>query len=266
MTPRKTRRHAALAAVTRRIAVGLFGFGREDKKQLEQTKRALDQAKEAPEGGAFGGSITKVVENILDTGIDGKSRFDSADKIAADALRKHPNPEQAIDAIVSSHLKLAAAGGFVTSLGGFITLPVALPANVLGFYLLATRMTAAIAKIRGYDLSQQQIRSAVLLTLVGADADDLLAKAGMVAPAGRLSNLAAQRLPGPALMVLNKAIGFRMLSTAGRKTFSRFGRNVPIVGGVVGAGLDSWLIKRIADNARTEFPASAAALPPGSGI
>lgn len=239
--------------------MGLFGLGRDEKKQVEQTKRALDQAAE----GQSGGAIAKAVENILDTGIDGKSRFDSADKIAADALRKHPNPEEAVDAIVSSHLKLAAAGGFVTSLGGFITLPVALPANVLGFYLLATRMTAAIAKVRGYDLSQQQIRSAVLLTLVGADADDLLAKAGMVTPTGRLSNLAAQRLPGPALMVLNKAVGFRVLSTAGRKTFSRFGRNVPLVGGLVGGGMDFWLLKRIAENARTEFPATSGQLPAG---
>lgn len=239
--------------------MGLFGFGRDDKKQVEQTKRALDQAAE----GKSGGTVAKVVENILDTGIDGKGRFDSADQIAADALRKHPNPEEAVDAIVSSHLKLAAAGGFVTSLGGFITLPVALPANVLGFYLLATRMTAAVAKVRGYDLNQQQIRSAVLLTLVGADADDLLAKAGMVAPTGRLSNLAAQRLPGPALMVLNKAIGFRMLSTAGRKTFSRFGRNVPIVGGIVGGGMDLWLIKRIAENARREFPPAGGAITTG---
>lgn len=68
------------------------------------------------------------------------------------------------------------ANGFVTSLGGFITMPVALPANVTGFYLLATRMVAAVAKARGYDLTQPHIRSAVLLSLVGADADDLLSQ------------------------------------------------------------------------------------------
>jgi len=240
--------------------VGLFGFGKDDAKdakdQIAQTKSALEQAQEAPKDQGFvGNSATKMVENLLDTGIDGKGPFDSAAKVAAAALKKNSgNAEAAVDDIVKSHLKLAAAGGFVTSLGGFITLPVSLPANVLGFYLIATRMTAAVASLRGHDIGQPQIRTAVLLTLVGADADDLLAKAGMVAPAGRLTNLAAQRLPGPALMVVNKAIGFRLLSTAGKKTFARFGRNVPIVGGVVGAGLDGWLLKRISDNARREFP------------
>lgn len=249
--------------------MGLFGFGKDDAKdakdQIAQTKTALEQAQDPKKDQGFvGNSATKVVENLLDTGIDGKGPFDSADKIAQNALKKNNgNADEAVDDIVKGHLKLAAASGFVTSLGGFITLPVSLPANVLGFYLLATRMTASIAKVRGYDIAQEQIRTAVLLTLVGADAEDLLAKAGMVAPTGRLTSLAAQRLPGPALMVVNKAIGFRLLSTAGKKTFSRFGRNVPIVGGVVGAGLDGWLLKRISDNARREFPTAAGQIAQG---
>ena len=120
-------------------------------------------------------------------------------------------------------------------------------------------MVASIASLRGYDIKQPEIRSAVLLTLVGADADDLLKKAG-VASTGRLANLAAQRLPGPAMMVVNKAVGFRLLSTAGKKTLTRFGKGVPVIGGVVGAGLDSYLLKKIADHARHEFPPRATGL------
>ena len=119
------------------------------------------------------------------------------------------------------------------------------------------RMVAAVAKARGYDLTQPHIRSAVLLSLVGADADDLLAKAGVVVPTGRLTALAAERLPGPALMVVNKAIGFRILATSGKSIFKRFGRNVPLIGGAVGAGLDGWVLHKIADKAREEFVTAA---------
>lgn len=242
--------------------MGLLGFGKDDATDGAGARSALDQAREpVADAGFIGSSATKVIENLLDTGIDGKGPFDSASKIADKALGKHDGDvEAAISSVVNGHLRLGAAEGFVTSAGGFITLPIALPANVVGFYLLATRMTAAVARLRGYDIANQQIRSAVLLTLVGADADDLLAKAGVVAPVGRLSNLAAQRLPGPALMVVNKAVGFRILSTAGKKTFTRFGRKVPLVGGVVGAGLDGWLLHRIAENARKEFPPAAPAV------
>lgn len=196
---------------------------------------------------------TKVVERLLDIGIDGRGPFDSAQTVADSALSGHGDPERAIDAVVRSHRRLAAAGGFVTGIGGFVTLPIALPANVLGFYAVATRMVAAIACLRGFDLRQQGVRSAVLLTLVGADADEVLRKAG-VASSGRLANLAAQRLPGPALMMLNKGISFRLFSRVGKSALSRFGKGVPVVGGALGAGLDVYLLGKIADQARREFP------------
>ena len=232
-----------------------LGFGKEQKKQVQQTRSALEQAQDPEQQGAFSSSVSKVVESLLDTGIDGKGPFDPAARVADAALAKHSGDvEQAVDEVVRDHLKLVAASGFLTNLGGFVTLPVALPANVIGFYMLATRMSAAVARLRGYDISDPRIRSAVLLSLVGADSQDLLAKAGMVAPTGRLTALAAQRLPGPALMVVNKAVGFRILSTAGKKSFSRFGKSIPLVGGAVGAGLDGWLMKQLGDHVRTEFP------------
>jgi hypothetical protein len=55
-------------------------------------------------------------------------------------------------------------------------------------------------------------------------------------------------------MVLNKGIAFRLVSTAGRSALSRLGRGVPLVGGVVGAGLDAYLLRKIAEQARKEFP------------
>ena len=202
------------------------------------------------------GAATRMIERLMDVGIDGKGPFDSAQKVADIAIAEHPEADGAIDAMVRSHLKLAAAGGFVTGLGGFVTMPIALPANVLAFYLIATRMVAGIASARGYDIRQPEVRSAVLLALVGADSDDLLKKAGY-AGTGRLANLAAQRLPGPALLALNKGIGFRLLNQVGKKSLTRFGKAVPLAGGVVGAGLDTYLLKRIADHARHEFPPKA---------
>jgi hypothetical protein len=194
-----------------------------------------------------------LVDRLLDIGIDGRGRFDSARTLADNALSEHGDVERAIDAVVTRHTKIAAAGGFVTGLGGFVALPVALPVNVLEFYGVATRMVGAIASLRGYDVSDQGTRSAVMLTLIGADADDLLAKAGM-SRGGRLADLAAQRLPGPALMVLNKGIGFRLISSVGKSVLARFGKGVPVVGGVVGAGFDVYLLRRIASHARKEFP------------
>ncbi|WP_040161812.1 EcsC family protein [Mobilicoccus massiliensis] len=225
-------------------------FDRKKKNEPAQTPVATEDM------GALGGQAARLVERILEVGIDGKGTFDSAQKIADDARRRRSDPERVIDDIVSAHLRLAAANGFVTGLGGFVTLPVALPANVAGFYIVATRMAAAIAAVRGYDIEDPSVRSALLLALVGADADDLLKKVGY-SSTGRLANLAAERLPGAVLMAINKGVGFRLITKLGRSTFARAGRGVPFLGGVIGAGLDSYLLKKIADHVRQQFPVKA---------
>lgn len=204
-------------------------------------------------------TATQLVTRLVDAGIDGIGPLDPAAAVATKALAERGGDvEAAIDDVVALHTKLAAAGGFVTGLGGFITLPVALPANVAGFYGIATRMVAATAHLRGYDLGREEVRTAVLLVLVGADADSILTKAGM-SPMGRVAGLALKRMPAPALMVLNKGIGFRLLSQIGKKGLGRLGRGVPLAGGVIGAGLDWWLVRKVAGAARKEFVPVASA-------
>lgn len=215
-------------------------------------KDVVPAAGKPDEGSRLERTATTLVSKLVDAGIDGVGPLDPAQQSADAALARTSSTEPAIEQIVATHLKLAAAGGFVTGLGGFITLPVALPANVVGFYGIATRMVASIAHLRGYDLERPEVRSAVLLTLVGADARSLLATSG-VSPTGKIADLALQRLPGPALMVLNKGIGFNLLSQLGKKGLSRLGRGLPLVGGVIGGGLDFFLLRKIADGARREF-------------
>lgn len=234
-------------------------LGRDDEPtgEPEPRRSALEQADDPEQQKGLNGAAITLVRQLLDTGIDGRGPFDPAATVADAALAKHSGDvEKAVDEVLRDHLRLAAANGFVTNLGGFVTLPVALPANVLGFYVLATRMAASVAALRGHDLADDRIRTAILLSLVGADAQEVLARAGMVAPTGRMTHLATQRLPGPALMVINKGVGFRLLASAGRSTFARFGRAIPVVGGAVGAGLDTWLMKQLADHVREEFPAA----------
>ena len=163
-----------------------------------------------------------------------------------------------VDEIVSDHVKKASAGGFVTGVGGLVTMPVSLPANVLGFYVLATRMVAAMAEVRGYDVTAPGARAAISLSLVGADAEDILQKTGLSVAAGmtgsgRLAKMAMDRMPKAAGMMINKAVGFRLLTTVGGRALGKLIRFVPIAGGVVGAGLDGVLMKRLADHARREF-------------
>ncbi|MGO2174028.1 MAG: EcsC family protein, partial [Staphylococcus equorum] len=69
--------------------------------------------------------------------------------------------------------------GFLTGLGGMITLPVALPANITSVVYVQMRMIAAIAHIRGYDLKDDEVKTLVYLCLTGQTAGDILKDVGV---------------------------------------------------------------------------------------
>ncbi|MCI2240368.1 EcsC family protein [Paenibacillus sp. TRM 82003] len=198
-----------------------------------------------------------LVQRLLAVGIDGKGPFDGAVAVASRARAGHPSTESAVHEVVRRHTRLVAASGFATGVGGLVTLPVALPANVAGFYVLATRAVAAVAELRGYDTSRPEVRSAVLLTLVGADATDVLKSAGLprLDIGGRLASLATRRWSPAVLMLLNKGVGFRLLARVGTGGLVRAGsRAVPVLGGAVGAGADALMLRRIAKHAEHALP------------
>jgi hypothetical protein len=196
------------------------------------------------------------LDKVLDIGIDGRGPLAGAAEVAATSRARTGHTEDAISTVIGHHVRVGAAGGFVTGLGGFITLPVAIPVNVVEFYAVATRMVAAVADLRGYDIRSPEVRTAILLTLVGNNANDVLQQAGIPVPAssGIVSTLLLNRLPKTALMVVNKAVGFRILRSVGQRTLSRLGRLVPVAGGVLGAGMDGYLMRQIGKAAKREFP------------
>ena len=216
--------------------MGLFDLLRPGRDESERTASALEAARaNAPDDSAIG----RLVQVFMDAGLDGRGPLRSATSIAEAARRRTSDPEEGVDRVVRLHVVGGAVGGFVTGLGGFVTMPVALPVNIAEFYIQATRMVGGIATLRGYDLADPQVRTAVMLTLVGARADEVLAKAGLSTSGGSMTRLALGRLPPAALMVVNKAVAFRLMRGVFERFFSRLGRGVPFVGGIIGAVIDS---------------------------
>lgn len=203
-------------------------------------------------GGFLDERANALAAHLINAGIDGVGPFKSASDVARKALEKNPSKEKAIEAIVAEHTRLAGANGVLTNLGGFITVPVALPANIIGFYTVATRMVAAIAAVDEFDLQDPAVRSAVLLDLIGTDATSVLKGMGAFG-GGVATNVATRRLPPAALAVVNKSVAFRIGSQFGKRALTRLPRMIPLAGGVIGGGLDVLLIRKIAESARKDF-------------
>ena len=201
------------------------------------------------------GTVDKLVGTLVDVGLEGRGPLDPVSEVADRALAKAGGDrEKAIAALARRSTLTGGVGGFVTGIGGFVTMPVSLPVNVAEFYLQAVRMVGGIATLRGYDVSEPRVRTAVLLSLVGSDAEEVLQKAGMTSVSGRATSYALKGLPPAALMMVNKAVGFRLMRGVSEKLLARLGRGVPLAGGVVGGGIDGFMMKKIADHAMKEFP------------
>ena len=64
--------------------------------------------------------------------------------------------------------------------------------------------------------------------------------------------------PSGALLVANKAIGCRVLRLMIQTLFGYLGRAVPLVGGLAIGFTDGWMMGRIAEQAKADFPLTAA--------
>ncbi len=194
-----------------------------------------------------------VLRSIIEFAIDGNNTFPGAKTAAARSLQTKGDREAAIDALVAQHIGLASAQGFLTSVGGLITLPVGLPANLAGLAVLSVRMIASIAHLRGYDVDDRRVRSALTLAMLGDDEVRRLVADGKL-PTSPLAIATAPVFdPG-----LERAISERVMgSLAGRLGGKHLAvvivRRIPLVGGGVGAAVDGWLTYGLAAYAKREF-------------
>ena len=187
-----------------------------------------------------------VLRQVLEVAIDGYQRFPGAEQVAENKLAKAGGDVQlAIDAVIDQHIRLAGVQGFATGLGGLVTLPVALPANLTGIAIVQARMVAAIAHLRGYDLGDPRVRTAVITCLLGEDGiTDRLEKSSL--PTSPLA-IATAPVFDPELdrQVAGEVVGELIARISGKKMALTLTRRVPLLGGAVAATVDGWSTYRV---------------------
>jgi uncharacterized protein (DUF697 family) len=146
----------------------------------------------------------------------------------------------------------AGTAGLVSGLGGVITLPVSIPANLVSVLYLQLRMIAAIAHLRGYDVRSEKVRGLAIACLVGSSATDILKDVG-VNVGTRLTQQALARLPANFLASINKAVGVRLAAKAGTSGAVNVSKLVPIMGGLVSGAFDAATTYGIAAAAKAIF-------------
>jgi len=199
-------------------------------------------------------AITQTLNWIVKAGVDGLGILPSAEMVARDHMKATGDTEKAINSIIAWRTTQGAATGFVSGVGGIAALPVAIPASLIASYALAANTAAAIAFLRGYDISSDQVRTFVVLCLIGESGEEILKAAG-IAIGTKLSKALIEKIPGTVFIQINKQVGFRLITKAGSKGVINMTKMIPLVGGAVGAGFDGAFVNGAGTFAKKTFTA-----------
>ena len=174
--------------------------------------------------------------------------------------------ERAIGELIENHASLAAAQGFVTNLGGLVTMAATIPVNITGLALVQIRMVAGIAHLRGYDLNDDRVRNAILLCTLGEDVVKKLVKEQKVPGAPMVLATAPAYDPGLDALVAGEVTNALVGRVVGKRAASTVARRVPVAGGVWAAGTDAYATWQIGKYAERELrPRTEAAAAVGTG-
>lgn len=174
------------------------------------------------------------------------------DELANNYLIKHNNPEKAAKELTKYQIAKCGTSGFITGLGGIITLPASVPANISSVLYVQLRMVAAIAYMGGFDLQSDQVQTLTYACLTGSAIADVLKQTG-IKIGEKIALATINKIPGKVLTSINQKVGFRLITKFGTKGAINLVKLVPVVGGVIGSVTDIGSTQIIAQNAYNIF-------------
>lgn len=197
--------------------------------------------------------MMKILDSCYEKCLDGIPMVSkSVEDMANDYLIKYGSKEKACRAMLKNQIKKCTTSGIVTGLGGVITMPVAIPANIGSVIYVQMRMIACVAYMADYNLSSDQTQTFIYACLAGVAVNSLMKQAGIKFSVNFAKGI-IKKVPGSVLKKINQKVGFRFLTKFGSKGIVNFGKMLPGVGAIVGGGLDLVETKIIANRAYKWF-------------
>ena len=193
---------------------------------------------------------SEYLQKLYGKAINGFPGFsDSVDTLVNDYLKEYKNREEALKELIRNQVIKCTTSGFITGCPGLLAIPIALPANICSVLYIQLRMIAAIAKIRGYDIYSDQVQTFVFSCLVKGGIVDVVKDTGIKIGEKVSYNILKKHISGKMLIAINKKIGTRVITKFGEKGAINLVKLLPLVGGVIGGGIDYLYTKDIANNA-----------------
>lgn len=187
--------------------------------------------------------------------VNGVPGLDTATDLADSYMREGGTPIEQVNSMIRWQNAKAGTSGFITGLGGLVTMPITVPANIASVLYVQLRMVAAIAHIGGRDVRDDKVVTLAYACLLGNEAKDIIKDVGIVV-GSKLATKAIERISRETIVAINQRVGFRLLTKFGEKGVINLGKAIPLVGGLISGTLDAVATNSIGNVARDVFIAS----------
>lgn len=161
-------------------------------------------------------AMVKVLDVCYDKMLIGLPGQASIAELATSYLQKYKEPKKAAKKMCNMQIAKCGTSGFITGLGGIITLPVAVPANLVSVIYVQLHMIATIAAIGGYDPADDEVRTMAYVCLTGHASAEILKQAG-IKIGEKIAVNAIKKIPGAVLTKINQKVGFRLIKNLEKK-------------------------------------------------
>ncbi len=174
------------------------------------------------------------------------------EEMANEYLQKYSSKDAACKALIRNQIAKCTTSGFLTGFGGFIVMPVTLPANITSVIYVQMRMIACIAYMAGFDPNSDHTQTLVYACFAGVSISEFLKNAGIKFGV-KLTNTLVKKIPGKMLTKINQKVGFRFVTKFGTKGVVNLGKLIPGIGAIISGGFDFVETKIIANRAYKWF-------------
>lgn len=198
--------------------------------------------------------MMNLLEKLYVQSLDGVDKVsEPVEELARDYLEKYDSVDEAAEAFMQNQVKKCTVSGFVTGLGGLLTIPVTVPANIASVLYVQMRMIACLAYMGGYDVRSKEVKTMMYACLAGVSLNLIIKELGKKLGSERVDKL-LDKIPESSLPSISQKIYSQLAVKTGAKVGSgTLGKAIPFIGGIVNGALDYVETKKLADRAYEIF-------------
>jgi hypothetical protein len=196
--------------------------------------------------------VLQVLNWAYDKALNGPPGVETATGLGDDYTKGEGSLHDRVNRLIRWQVAKASAAGFVSGLGGLLTMPITLPADFAVVSYIELRMIAAIAHMGGHDVHEDAVRTMAFVCMCGEAPAEVVRGVG-VKLGEKLAEKAVQSISADAIKAINKAVGIRLLSKFGSTAVINFGKAIPFVGAAVGGAADGYFVNAVGNVARDFF-------------